>query len=370
MHILMLIQSSVIEGALPKHTPLLIESLEEYGHDISTSVWGRHTERETFPEKIIGRVKDLHRAKRKLLEQHFDIMVVKTSHDWLTLSRDILLLLATRHLCPCIILQMHGSQSNRLVTKRDYLFKIATKWLLRHCDGVLILSSEEQRQWQHFYPQGRFYVVDNPYLPPSNEYSSADQETKLETPAGYPVLLFVGRLIVEKGIYELLESLPIILRQTKCHLVMTGVGPEKARLQKRIQELGLQQTITLTGYLEGSSLSYVYQRADIFVLPSYSEGFPTAIAEAMFAGLPIVTTQIRGMADHLQAGINALFIPPKDSRALANAILRLLVDTDLRAHMRNANREKIKQFEPYAISANYHNIFKEIFNAKETYLAI
>lgn len=360
MRIFMLVRYPLVHGPVVKLMPLLIGALQELGCVIKTTQWGRHKEQETWIEKIVGRIRDLIRIRKELQKDQFDVMIVQTSHNWATLAREIPLLLLTRRLCSCIVIQMHGSQSNRMIVNGSILFKIATRWLLEWCDAVLVLSMEEQRQWQQFYPQGKFYVVDNPFLP-LGEQSKIDMPWDI--PADCPVLLFVGRLIVEKGIYELLESLTIILRQKKCHLLIVGDGIEKMRLHKKINDLGLDHYITLAGYLKGEQqLFSVYQRADVFILPSYSEGFPTVITEAMSVGLPIITTQIRGMADHLTEGENALFVPPRDPALLAATILKLLDEPELQASMRIANREKLRQFQPAVVGKKYHNVIKEILD--------
>ena len=174
MDILMLVQSPNIHGPLPKLPPQLINALQDLGCAVQTAVWGRHTESATLPDRIISRARDLFSVRRMLRIRRFDIMVVNTSHNWPTLIRDIPLLLLTRKLCPCVVFHMHGSQPDRLAIKRNSLFTKATKWLLERSDGIMILSSEEQQEWQRFYPQGRFFVVQNPFLP--MKISSPKQE--------------------------------------------------------------------------------------------------------------------------------------------------------------------------------------------------
>jgi glycosyltransferase involved in cell wall biosynthesis len=114
----------------------------------------------------------------------------------------------------------------------------------------------------------------------------------------------------------------------------------------------------MPGHLAGSELSHEFRVATIFVLPSWSEGFPTVLAEAMDAGLPIVTTRIHGAADHLIAGENALFVEPRDVNGLASALIRLLEDRDLRTRMASANRERIRIFEPNVVAAEYLHVLR------------
>ena len=124
---------------------------------------------------------------------------------------------------------------------------------------------------------------------------------------------------------------------------------------------GLQAQVTFSGYLEGGHLAPAYQKATVFVLPTYwPEGFPTVIAEAMHFGLPIVTTPIRGQADQLQEGVHACFVPTCDPARLAQVLVQLLDDAPLRAEMGRANREKVKDFAPEKVGYEYLQALQEI----------
>jgi len=119
--------------------------------------------------------------------------------------------------------------------------------------------------------------------------------------------------------------------------------------------------VTLAGLLSHDELVAKYRAADIFVLPTYwAEGFPTVVAAAMSIGLPIVTTKLRGTADHLEEGVNALFVPPRAPSALADALGRLLEDDGLRRRMSTANRAKVRDFEPVRAAEIYLRALAEL----------
>ena len=123
----------------------------------------------------------------------------------------------------------------------------------------------------------------------------------------------------------------------------------------------------MRGYLSGEALKQAYSSASIFVLPSWSEGFATVFAEAMDAGLPIVTTRIRGAADHLIDGENVLFIEPRDVTALASALRTLVEDSDLRARMGSANHERVHMFDPEVVAAEYRGVLEVVINQRSTF---
>jgi len=169
----------------------------------------------------------------------------------------------------------------------------------------------------------------------------------------------------QKGILDILHALAAIRDATQARLVAVGDGPLAPDVRDMVRALGLQDRVLLPGYLEGEVLTAAYAAATVFVLPTWwFEGFPTVLAEAMHAGLPIVTTAMRGMADHLEEEANALSVPPRDPAALAGALLRLLADPCLRTMMGQANREAVKTFAPDRIGSEYLAVFQAVLSSR------
>jgi glycosyltransferase involved in cell wall biosynthesis len=357
MNILMLVPAPEARGPVAKHAPLLVDGLRQVGCTVVTESWGRRNERDGAFARAIDRLRDIARIRRRLRSGDFDVLVVKTSHEWVSMLRDIPLLAATRRSVPCSVLQFHGGETQRLAEPRPTLFKAATSAEFRLSDGVLVLSSEEQRLAKAFRPQGRFHMVANPFLPP---LAAAQQREN-----GPGTLLFASRLVAAKGIFDVLAALKLLREKLPSRLVVAGSGPEEAAVAERVRDLRLTDAVTLAGHLAGDELSAAFGSADIFVLPTYwPEGFPTAITEAMSAGLPIVTTATRGIADHLEDGFNALFVPAHDPQAIADAITILLEDPDLRERMAAANRAKVAEFAPDRVAGEYLEALERITAAK------
>lgn len=356
----MLVSSPTIRGPLPKITPVLVSALRSLDCKVVTELWGRHTDGEPLPRKVCGRALDIVRVRRALSEERFDIAVVHTTHEWASLSRDIPLLLATRRRCPKVALELHGSLSGRLVAPGSRLFKAVSGLLMRLSDATLVLSTEEFREWRRFHPSGRFYVVSNPFTS-CLDSSVSPAERPCPAAKGTPTVLFVGRLMEEKGIFDLLAAFARTLQRSECHLLVVGTGPQEREVRERVQALGLRDHVTLAGYLEGEQLEAAYRSAQMLALPTYwKEGFPTVIVEAMNAGLPVVTTRIRGAADHLVEGVHVLFVPQRDPLALSEILVQLMDDPALRARMGQANREKVKEFAPEVVARQYLRVLEDI----------
>ena len=355
----MLLPHVGVKGPIAKHSGHLVAGLRALGCTVVTEPWGRHRDVESPTEKVVGRLRDIARVRRAARAQPFDVIVVKTSHDWATLLRDLPLVLALGRRAP-VVLQLHGSEPERLLRPGNRAFKYTTALLSRLVDGVMVLSTEEQRQWQRFYPRGRFFVVTNPFVPGEEWAADGAAGRCREETRHVPAVLFVGRLMRPKGVFELVEAMASVVRDTPCRLVMVGEGPDEKALRDRVTALALEDQITFTGYLRGNDLVEAYRGADVFVLPSWSEGFPTVLAEAMQAGLPIVTTRIRGAADHLTEGTHGLLVPPRDPAALASALTRLLRDAGRRAAMSTANREKVRSFAPEVVARHYLDVLRAV----------
>jgi glycosyltransferase involved in cell wall biosynthesis len=348
--ILMLSPHPNVRGPIPKITPLLLDPLRAAGCEVTVEPWGRHTDTETLAAKVLGRARDIVRLRSLVSAVRFDVMIVKTSHEWMSLLRDVPLLVATRRQLPLIVVEFHGGRSDRLPARGNHAFKWATLMLFHLSDGVLVLSSEEARDASVFYPQGRFQMMVNPFRISEHDRHAARPE---RLPA-VPTLVSACRLVPEKGIFDTLDAFVLLQARRPCRLVFAGTGPAAGDLASRVEALGLSDKVTLAGLLSHDEVMTTYRAADVFVLPTHGpEGFPTSVAEAMSTGLPVVTTRIRGLADHLEEGVNALFVPPRAPGALADALGRLLDDDVLRGRLSMANRAKVGDFEPARAAETY-----------------
>ena len=160
-----------------------------------------------------------------------------------------------------------------------------------------------------------------------------------------PTVLYCGRLILEKGIIDLVKAAKHVRnRHPSISFVLAGSGPFKNELQRRIRREGVSENFTLLGEVSREKLLWRYQNSTIFVLPSYYESFPNVILEAMSCGLPIVTTRVCDMPKIVRDGKNGVLVPPGNPSALAEAILVLLENSDLRKKMGKASRERSEAF--------------------------
>ena len=263
----------------------------------------------------------MHRALKGV---EFDVAVVKTAHDWRTLLRDVAVVLIIRRRRRPVVLQLHGSHPSTLVRQGSYAFKLATALLLRLVDAVLVLSTEEQRQWQEFRGRPPVFTVKNPYV---RVFSSG---TAAATAREHPRLLFVGRLMREKGVFDVIDALPRVVAKTQATAVIAGEGPAEPSCDAGSVSRA-RRARHLAGVPGGFSARGGLPRGDAVRVPaSWDEGFPDRSRRSdgcRAADRHDADPGARGSPSRRE---NALFVEPWRLSALVDAILTLLDDRDLR----------------------------------------
>lgn len=143
-------------------------------------------------------------------------------------------------------------------------------------------------------------------------------------------LLFVGWLDQEKGVAELLAACRALVGRLSFTLTLVGEGNMSGTARQYVQENALAGTVELRGWLRGPELVAEYAAADVFVLPSWAEGLPNSMVEAMAAQLAVVVAAVGNIPDVLSDGRSALLVPPRDAASLQSALERIIVDRPLR----------------------------------------
>jgi glycosyltransferase involved in cell wall biosynthesis len=169
-------------------------------------------------------------------------------------------------------------------------------------------------------------------------YGAIERRTKFDGPLR---LLSVARLSRRKGEETLLEALAQLLREGhSIDLTIVGDGPARAEVEKTAEELGVTEAVTFTGALGRMEVAPLYADADAFCLPSFAEGVPTVLMEAMASALPVVATRVMGVPELVENGCGLLVSPARPD-ALAEALARLVDDPQLRRELGIAARRKV-----------------------------
>lgn len=164
-------------------------------------------------------------------------------------------------------------------------------------------------------------------------------------------LLYVGRLAKQKGLDVLLEALAKLSSALKWRLTLVGDGPEWPAVAAQTARLALIDRVDLRGWQGWSTLPEIYRKAEVFVLPSYDEGMPAALLEAMATGLPVVTTNVSGMGEAVLHDKTGLLVPPRDSDALADALTVMIADPSRWEELGRAGRARIESYYSWIVAA-------------------
>jgi len=161
--------------------------------------------------------------------------------------------------------------------------------------------------------------------------------------AGSKVLGIVGRLAPQKGHTLLLDAMvEIFERDPNVKLIIIGDGPERTSLQAKARNLDINQHILWLGAKQQEEVFQLYSIMDIFVMPSFYEGFGLTAAEAMAAGLPVVGTRIEGLAEVIEDGVTGFLVPAADKHVLADRITHLLNNGDMAATLGEKGTERVR----------------------------
>jgi phosphatidylinositol alpha-mannosyltransferase len=162
---------------------------------------------------------------------------------------------------------------------------------------------------------------------------------------GIPNILFVGRIEDRKGLIHLLKAFRLVRRSGhSARLLVVGSGPQEREARRYVMTRGLQNVVFL-GRVTDSEKAQLFRTADVFVSPATGrESFGIVLLEAMAAGAPIVCSDIHGYKGVVQRDRQALLVPPRNHKAMAAAISKLLANPELRARMAANGRERAGQF--------------------------
>jgi colanic acid/amylovoran biosynthesis glycosyltransferase len=155
-------------------------------------------------------------------------------------------------------------------------------------------------------------------------------------------ILTVGRLVPVKGQRVLLAAMAELVRRgRRAHATLVGGGPEADQLAAAIERLGLREHVTLAGPVGQDEIRSYYAGADVFCLPSFAEGLPVVLMEALAMGVPVVTTYVAGIPELVTPGVSGLLVPAGRADLLADALERLADDPEARRAMGEAGRAKV-----------------------------
>lgn len=259
------------------------------------------------------------------------------------------------------VLELHFNKFFRLQYNRTGLLGLIDRFrtwqdeqIVRRFDKFVVLSQEDKGYWGKMH---NLEVIPNAALFMAENYSDVSRHR----------VIAVGRLDYQKGFDRLIEAWRIIHQHEDCKdwiLDIFGQGEWKEKLQDMIEACGLQDCVKLNAPTK--QIGREYANSSMLVMSSNYEGFPMVMIEAMACGLPAVSFDFKcGPKDIIQHGVNGLLVKNGDIQGLADAMMHLMADEQLRQSMSSEARKVVETYSEEVVMRKWLELFEEVVEGKE-----
>ncbi|MGK7905718.1 MAG: glycosyltransferase family 4 protein [Synechococcus sp.] len=242
-----------------------------------------------------------------------------------------------------VILHMHGSSFHLYFDKFPKFLQSLLRFVFRKCRFIIALSES----WKTYYVENlgvepdRVIILPNPVKLPET-LPKRDEARDI-------TFLFLGRLGQRKGTFDLIQAYSALSpdRLAKSSLVLAGDG-EIDKAKQNVLELNLGDRVDITGWVGPEQRDRLLSEADIFILPSYNEGLPMAVLEAMGWGLAVITTPVGGIPELVTPNVDGILVEPGNVEQLSTAMDLLVDDAAIRHELGTQARNRV---EPLSINS-------------------
>ncbi len=299
-----------------------------------------------------------------------DIVYIPISQNKWAYFRDGLFILISKLFSSKVLIHLHGSYFLEFYKNSGNIYKKFIDLTIKNVNGAIVLGEKLRYIFEYWLPKEKVFVLPNFVEQPLDLDENLDKNKSEDVIR----ITYLGNLIESKGIFDLLEAIKII--KNECSYVKlivniagqfgadksTGLSAEKHKEKFYYYVKLLNGLINYLGQITIKKAKYdLLKQSDIFVFPSWNEGQPLVILEAMALGLPIISTKDVGVIDETVIdGVNGILVEKRNVQQLAEAMLKLLEDKELRLSM---GKESLKRFkELYTPEKHIEKFRNIIFN--------
>jgi len=274
-----------------------------------------------------------------LIMSDTELVYILISQTTIGFLRDFPFILITKLLRRKIVLHLRGADFKKFYNNSNICMKLLVKETFRRLDRMIVLCDLMRKYFIKFIPEGKISVVQNGL--------DVSFTGKKKGTARKFTILFMSSLRESKGIWETLSSINKVKNYKKeIRFVFAGMWrleQDRIRCEKYIKKENLSDFIQFNKFVLGEEKFRLLQEADVFVLPSYSEGHPWVLVEAMAAGLPLISTNVGCVSESVLDCDNGFIIPKKDAAALADKIIYFIDNPEERDRMAKRSRVLYEQ---------------------------
>ncbi len=288
-----------------------------------------NNDRMLFKNKIFTSLVHFVRMAITLSKNNYECLVINCSLNFNAILRDSVFTIIAKLFNTKVLIFWHGWDFNH----EKYLkfpYSLLTRFLLKS-DGSIVLYSEITKSLRNLGYKNPVHQLTTLVSKSAFQYKKTDCNQE-----DYFNLIFFSRVETYKGIYELIEAYDILKKKyPKFKLTIVGDGSELAKVTSLVKEKDIQD-VDIPGYAVGDEKFRLLSKASAFILPSYTEGFPVAVIEAMAVGLPVIVTPVGGINDFFNEDLMGSIISVKDVDSIVEKVEKL--------YLNSAKRDVISEY--------------------------
>jgi glycogen(starch) synthase len=301
------------------------------------------------------------------LEEPFDVV---HAHDWMV--TDAAWVLKSGFGIP-FVATMHATEAGRMhgihSDMQHYIHQL--EWRLTYEAWKVIVNSKSMLgELQNLFklPADKIVVIPNGTDPDQFDFEFDPNSIRNNFAAPHePIILYVGRIVNEKGVQVLLDAAPAILTEAPgARFLIVGTGYYLEDMRAKAQAMGIAQFVRFLGYVSDDDLKKLYKIASVVCIPSLYEPFGIVALEGMAAGVPVVTSDAGGLTDFVEHGVNGLTTYAGNVGSLAWGLLEVLRNTELAERIKQDAYEKVKNIYNWkAIAKKTLQIYDQVLIESE-----
>lgn len=316
--------------------------------------------RESFFRRKIRLFVDYRNCAKLLKTGEFSVLQTTTSFSTGALIRDSVYLFLARAYNVKSIVFFHGGDNKLFpIIEKNWLFLFRSIYF--KADAMIDLSKKNLEWFRSKGYKGKLFLettaVEKEIL---SETDENELNQKLEKGSPVTHLLFLARIEKTKGIYEALDAYSIVKINRRVKISIVGDGLELNNVKEYVSRRNIAD-VEFHGHLIDQEKAKIFKDADIYIFPSYFEGMPTSVLEAMAFGLPVITSDVGGLPDFFENGLHGYMTGSKDPAVYAELILKIMDNKELKKQISlfNYNYAR-KNFMSDIIAQRVINIFNVV----------
>jgi len=332
--------------------------------DIYFFIVGSRDHKEHWIKTVIRSVRDSIAFHYCLRKDDYNIVHLNPTFAWKSIPRDGFFLLIAKQAGTKTTVFFHGWDKNYERQLTGWKLR-AFKHIYFKADAMIVLANEFKEKLRFWGYNGPIYtettMIDDNQIKDLQTVKGSKNNSKNIN------LLFLARVEKAKGIYETIKAYCLLKNKySDINLTVAGDGPELTAVQEYVNHSKLENVYFL-GYVRGNNKTAAFQNADIYVLPTQTEGMPISVLEAMAFGLPVITRPVGGLKDFFENGKMGFITESNDPNIYRRLIEKLITDFRLREKIGKYNQEyAIKYFAASEVAHRLGNIYREVINSKSS----